>query len=167
MAVQAAADSRDGAIGLPGPPRSAATTMMAAMTNGETMEDLIGYARAQGAGGYPVDEVRACVCKDCGGQVFGLRGDLPQQAVRRDCRGCEGTHFIAGSGEHFQDDSVALMGCDCGSDDFNLAVGFALTRRHDAVRALAVTSRCVACGRLGYWDDRLVHDGGTELLDLA
>jgi hypothetical protein len=134
---------------------------------GTTIEDLIGYAREQGAAGHDVDEVRACACRTCGGQVFGLRGDLAQQAVRRDCRDCEGTHFIADSGEHFQDDSVALMGCDCGSDDFNLAVGFALDGPRDAVRALAVTSRCVGCGRLGFWDDWLVRGVGTGLLDLA
>jgi hypothetical protein len=143
-------------------------TAMASDETGETIEDLIGYAREQGAVGFEVDEVRVCVCKGCGSRVFGLRGDLSQQAVQRDCRDCESVHFIAGSGgRHLQEDSVALMGCDCGSDDFNLAVGFALDKRRDTIRALAVTSRCVGCGRLGYWDDWLVHDSGTALLDMA
>ncbi|WP_433797115.1 hypothetical protein [Actinoplanes sp. CA-252034] len=137
------------------------------MTTGETIEDLIGYAREQGAVGYPVDEVRLCVCAGCGSRVFSLCGDLSRQTIRRDCRGCESTHFIADSSARSRDDDVTLMGCDCGSDDFNLAVGFALDERRESIRALAVSSRCVGCGRLGYWDDRLVHDGGTALLDLA
>ncbi|MFC4068396.1 hypothetical protein [Actinoplanes subglobosus] len=140
---------------------------MAIGETGETIQDLIGYAREQGAAGYDVDEVRVCECRDCGGRVFGMWGDLTRQAIQRSCRGCGRTHFIAGSGDHFEEDSAALMGCDCGSDDFNLAVGFALDDSRDTIRALAVTSRCVACGRLGYWDDRLVPGGDTTLMDLA
>ncbi|GIE78897.1 hypothetical protein Aph02nite_48470 [Actinoplanes philippinensis] len=132
-----------------------------------SIEDLIGYAREQGAAGYDIDEVRLCACAGCGGRVFGLRGDLARRAARRDCRGCAGTHVIAAGAGHFPDDEVTLLGCDCGSDDFNLAVGFALGERRDTVRALAVTSRCVECGRLGFWDDWLVPDAGTALLDLA
>ncbi|SBT44147.1 hypothetical protein [Micromonospora auratinigra] len=140
---------------------------------GETLEDLIAYATAQGAEGYAVHQVRVCRCADCGGQVFGVTGDVVEGAVRRTCRGCGAEHFIADSGEYWADITPAVMVCECGGDadgdeeDFNVAVGYSVYADGEGIRALAVTSRCVACGRLGYWADWMVRGGELHLLDLA
>ncbi|WP_344505996.1 hypothetical protein [Dactylosporangium maewongense] len=65
----------------------------------------------------------------------------------------------------------AIMVCECDGDGaeehFNVAVGYFLYADNAGIRALSVTSRCVACGRLGYWIDWMVRTGRMELLDLA
>jgi hypothetical protein len=138
---------------------------------GEAVEDLEEYAMAEGAEGYEVHEVRLCTCARCGGQVFGLHGDLEEHAAKRICRGCKAEHFIADSGEYWTDMNPGIMVCECDGDgdeeDFNVAVGYSLYEGGEGVRAIAITSRCVACGRLGYWDDWMIRSGDTELLDLA
>ncbi|MFC7484950.1 hypothetical protein ACFQX7_39745 [Luedemannella flava] len=138
---------------------------------GETLEDLSVYAMSEGAEGYDVDEVRLCTCAACGGQVFGLHGDLEEQAAKRICRGCGAAHFIADSGEYWDDDRFGIMVCECDGDgdeeDFNLAVGYSLYADRAGIRALAITSRCVACNRLGHWDDWMIRTGDLGLLDLA
>ncbi|GAB3828986.1 hypothetical protein ACFPIJ_32910 [Dactylosporangium cerinum] len=53
---------------------------------GEGIDDLAAYAMAQGAEGYDVHEVRLCRCAVCGGQVFGVHGDIEERAVQRICR---------------------------------------------------------------------------------
>jgi hypothetical protein len=138
---------------------------------GESVEDLAAYAVAQGAEGYDVHEVRVCTCAVCGGQVFGVEGDLDEGAVQRTCRGCGAGHFIADSGEYWDPATVAVMVCECDGDgdeeDFNVTVGYSLYADNVGIRALAVTSRCVTCGRLGYWVDWMVRTGDMDLLDLA
>jgi hypothetical protein len=54
---------------------------------GQSVEDLAEYAMAQGAEGYEVHEVRLCRCAVCGGEVFGVHGDLEERSVQRICRG--------------------------------------------------------------------------------
>jgi hypothetical protein len=97
---------------------------------GESIDDLAAYSMAQGAEGYHVHEVRLCRCAVCGGQVFGVRGDLEERAVQRICRGCSAVHFIADSGEHWDGMKAAIMVCECDGDgdeeDFNVAVGYSL-----------------------------------------
>jgi hypothetical protein len=138
---------------------------------GQTIDDLAEYARAEGAEGYEVHEVRLCRCASCGGQVFGLLGDLERNAAQRVCRGCGAEHLIADSGEYWDDSKAGIMVCECDGDgdeeDFNVAVGFSLYEGHDGIRALAITGRCVACGQLGYWDDWMIRGGDMHLLDLA
>ncbi|MFC7243738.1 hypothetical protein ACFQO7_14785 [Catellatospora aurea] len=138
---------------------------------GEDLDDLAAYAMAQGAEGYEVHEVRLCRCAACGGQVFGVHGDLEERAAKRVCRGCGAEHFIADSGGYWDDTRSAVMVCECDGDgdeeDFNVAVGFSLYAASGGIRALAITSRCVACGRLGYWDDWMIRGGDMHLLDLA
>jgi hypothetical protein len=138
---------------------------------GESVEDLATYAKAQGAEGYDVHEVRICTCASCGQQVFAVRGDLEERAVQRTCRGCGAQHFIADSGEYWDATTPAIMVCECDDDGdeetFNVAVGYSLYADNVGVRAIAVTSRCVTCGRLGYWVDWMVRTGDMELLDLA
>jgi hypothetical protein len=46
-------------------------------------------------------------------------------------------------------------------------VGYSLYADGAGIRAIAITSRCVACGRLGYWDDWMIRSGEMHLLDLA
>ncbi|MEU0156534.1 hypothetical protein [Micromonospora fulviviridis] len=138
---------------------------------GESLEDLTEYALAQGAEGYDVQEVRLCRCAACGGHVFGVYGDLEEHAAKRICRGCDAEHFIADSGEYWDDTRSGIMVCECDGDgdeeDFNVAVGYSLYADSDGIRAIAITSRCVACGRLGYWDDWMIRGGEMHLLDLA
>jgi hypothetical protein len=138
---------------------------------GENAEDLLAYASAQGAEGYDVHEVRLCTCARCQGQVFGVHGDLDERAVQRVCRNCGALHFIVDSGEYWDVMKPAIMVCECDGDgdeeDFNVAVGYSLYADNAGIRAIAVTSRCVACGRLGYWVDWMVRGGDLSLLDLA
>lgn len=138
---------------------------------GETLDDLAAYAMVQGAEGYAVHEVRLCRCAACGGEVFGVHGDLEEHAAKRFCRGCGAGHFIADSGQYWEEAQSAVMVCECDGDgdeqDFNVAVGFSLYADSGGIRALAITSRCVACGRLGYWDDWMIRGGDTDLQDLA
>ena len=138
---------------------------------GEGIEDLAAYALAQGAEGYDVHEVRICKCAACGGQVFSVQGDLEERAVQRICRSCGDEHFVVDSGEYWAAMRPAIMVCECGGDgdeeDFNVAVGYSLYAGNAGIRAVAITSRCVACGRLGYWVDWMVRSGDMDLLDLA
>jgi hypothetical protein len=138
---------------------------------GDNVEDLAAYAMGEGARGHDVHEVRLCTCATCGGQVFGLHGDLEQHAAKRICRGCDAEHFVADSGRYWNDARSGVMVCECDGDgdeeDHNVAVGYSLYEGGDGIRAIAITSRCVACGRLGYWDDWMVRGGEMHLLDLA
>ncbi|WP_191841405.1 hypothetical protein [Catellatospora chokoriensis] len=105
------------------------------------------------------------------GQFYGIYGDLEEHAAKRVCHGCGAEHFIADSGEYWDDTQTAVMVCECDGDGdeeaFNVAVGFSLYTDSGGIRALAITSRCVACGRLGYWDDWMIRGGAMHLLDLA
>jgi hypothetical protein len=109
---------------------------------------------AQGAEGYDVHEVRICTCAACGGQVFGVRGDLDERAVQRVCRGCGAEHFIADSGAYWDAMKPAIMVCECDGDgdeeDFNVAVGYSLYADNAGIRAIAVTQplRDVRAARL-------------------
>src|SRR5215467_2065789 len=96
-------------------------------------------------------------------------GDLEERAAQRICRGCGTKHFIAGSGEYWDAMRPGIMVCECDGDeeDFDVAVGDSLYADNAGVRAVAVTSRSVACGRLGYWVDWMVRTGDMGLLDLA
>jgi hypothetical protein len=138
---------------------------------GESTDDLTTYAMGQGAEGYDVHEVRLCTCAGCGGRVFGVRGDLEERAVQRICRACGAEHFVADSGQYWDAMKPAIMVCECDGDgdeeDFNVAVGYSLYADRAGIRAIAVTSRCVACGRLGYWVDWMVRTGDMQLLNLA
>ena len=98
---------------------------------GESAEDLVAYAMAQGAEGYDVHEVRICTCAACGGQVFGVHGDLEERAVQRICRGCGTEHFIADSGAYWHAMKPAIMVCDGDGDeeDFKRRRGLFLVRR--------------------------------------
>ncbi|MGH3748413.1 MAG: hypothetical protein ACRDT8_13560 [Micromonosporaceae bacterium] len=138
---------------------------------GETIEDLAEYAVAQGAEGYDVHEVRLCKCAVCGGQIFGVQGDLEEHTAKRTCRSCGVEHFIADSAEYWDTTRTGVMVCECDGDgdeqDHNVAVGYSLYAGGVGIRAIAITSRCVACGRLGYWDDWMIRGGEMHLLDLA
>ncbi|MFC4072847.1 hypothetical protein [Actinoplanes subglobosus] len=138
---------------------------------GQDFADLVEYAKAEGAEGYEVHEVRLCECASCGGHVFGLHGDLTENTAKRLCRGCGQEHFIADSGDYWDESRTGVMVCECDGDDdeedFNIAVGYSLYEGGDGIRALAITSRCVACGRLGYWDDWMVRGGDIHLLNRA
>jgi hypothetical protein len=140
---------------------------------GETLEDLIEYATQQGAAGYDVHEVRVCTCAGCGGQVFSLHSDLEQQAAKRVCAACGAGHFIADSDEYFDDRTSAVTVCACEDETgeereaCHLAVGFSLYPNGAGIRALAITTLCVSCGRLGYWDDWMIRGGEMRLLERA
>lgn len=138
---------------------------------GEGLEDLAAYAMEQGAEGYDVHEVRVCRCATCDSVVFRIEADLEEHAAKRICRGCGGQHFIADSAAYWDGTKPGIMVCECDGDadeeDFNVAVGYSLYDSEEGIRAIAITSRCIACGRLGYWDDWMIRGGDLHLLDLA
>jgi hypothetical protein len=138
---------------------------------GDGLDDLTEDAMAQGAEGYEVHAVRLCRCAECGGHVFAVHGDLETQAAKRICQGCGAEHFIVDSAKYWDASRAGIMVCECDGDgdeeDHNVAVSYSLYEDGGGVRAIAITSRCVACGRLGYWDDWMIRGGEMHLLDLA
>jgi hypothetical protein len=77
----------------------------------------------------------------------------------------------ADSREYWDAGRAGIMVCECDGDgdveDFNVAVGYSRYADNAGIRAIAVTSRCIVCGRLGYWVDWMVRTGDMGLLDLA
>jgi hypothetical protein len=140
-------------------------------STGDDLADLAEYATAQGAEGYEAHEVRLSRCATCGGQVFGVHGDLSEHAAKRICRGCGAEHFIVDSGEYWDEDAAGIMVCECSDEtegeDFNVAVAYSLYADRAGIRAIAITSRCTACGQLGYWDDWMIRTADMHRLDLA
>ncbi|MEO3822014.1 hypothetical protein [Plantactinospora sp. B24E8] len=135
---------------------------------GATFEDLAAFLQRPEPDGYPVQVVRECVCRSCGGRAFEV-AVMADEAARRTCLACRETEFIADSEEYWDDDAEAdyCCACLCGGEEFAAAVGFSLREDGD-VRWVYVGLRCLACGALGLYEDWKINYGPSAfLLDRA
>jgi hypothetical protein len=113
---------------------------------GDEFADLAAYLRALTADGYPVGDVRQCVCR-CGGTVFRLLADAEEGCAARACAACGERAFIADSAEAWGEATPEPAVCPCGSDEAELGVGFS-DRADGEVRWVTVGQRCARCGVL-------------------
>ena len=56
-----------------------------------------------------------------------------------------------------------VCACPCGSETFNIAVGYAI-RPDDEVRWVSIGCRCTDCGLLGCYTDWKINYGPTDSL---
>ncbi|MRH88172.1 hypothetical protein GFY24_12080 [Nocardia sp. SYP-A9097] len=134
---------------------------------GDDPLDLDPFLREIGAEGYSIHEVRHSVCDHCEATVFGVSGDPGAGTIRRECRSCATTHFIAGCGADWSDSHAEPMVCDCGTTDFNIAVGYSMYSEGTGIRALSTAERCLSCGRIESFTGWMVRGGELHLLDQA
>lgn len=133
---------------------------------GETFDDLDAYIREYTAEGYPATVIRQCRC-ECGGTVFGLRGDQDEGCARRTCRACGSKTFIADNAEFWVDAEPRTSRCPCKGLDYELGVGFSM-RDDGGVRWITVGQRCVACGVLASFVDwKIDYEPSVHLVDQA
>jgi hypothetical protein len=137
---------------------------------GRTFDDLAAFLKHPEPDGYPVQKVRECVCRSCGGRSFEVAVSEPGDGARRTCLACRSTEFIGDSEEYWDDEAQVeyFCGCPCGSEEFAGAVGFSIREDGDDVRWLFVGLRCLACGSLGLYADWKINYGPSGfLLDRA
>ncbi len=132
---------------------------------GQTFEDLAAFLQRPVPDGYPVDQVRECVCRSCAGRSFEVQVMDEESAARRTCLTCKAREFIADSAEYWDDDAPAeyFCGCPCGHEEFAAAVGFSLREDGD-VRWLFVGLRCLDCGLMGVYEDWKISYGPSAFL---
>jgi hypothetical protein len=140
--------------------------------NGENdrLDDLAAFLRRPDPGLYPIDEVRECICRSCGGRSFEVQISGDGCAARRTCLACGSRDFIADSAEYWDDDEDVeyFCACPCGEEEFAAAVGFSLREDRQDVRWLYLGLRCLACGQLGIYEDWKINYGPSlHLLDQA
>lgn len=138
-------------------------------TRGATFEDLADFLRRPVTGGYPVQAVRECICRCCGGRSFEVALMEDESAARRICLTCGEGEFIGDSAEYWDDTAEAdyYCACHCGGEEFAAAVGYSLRETGD-VRWIFVGLRCLACDSLGVYEDWKINYGpSTFLLDRA
>ncbi|MBF9128553.1 hypothetical protein I0C86_06050 [Plantactinospora sp. S1510] len=136
---------------------------------GATFDDLAAFLQQPDPGGYPVQAVRECVCRSCGGRSFEVALMEEERAARRTCLTCGESEFIADSEEYWDDDTEVdhYCACSCGGEEFAGAVGYSLREDGD-VRWVFVGLRCLACGGLGIYEDWKISYGPSAfLLDRA
>lgn len=134
---------------------------------GDEPEDVAALLLQEGADGYPVHEVRHSRCDACCGGVFGIRGSTEDPTIaERTCRACGNRRAIADSDEYWSGEHVLISACVCEEEDFSVAVGFSLYQAPNVgVRSLAVATRCLACGRVGYLAEWMARSGDLDWLD--
>ena len=133
---------------------------------GDSAGDLAEFLRQHGAAGYPVDEVRQCVCATCAGTVFEVHGVIDERLVRRVCRACGDRRFIADSGRYWDERRHYVAVCDCESEDFTVAVGYSLYAPGvPGIRSVATAERCVACGQIGSLAEWMLRTADLSLLE--
>lgn len=115
-------------------------------------EDLDEYLNVFGSR-FPLNEIRHGVCVGCGGNVFGMHGDVDARNVEWTCRGCGQAELLPGCDRSWLPGEPTLCRCDCMGLDFNVAVGYAL-RPSGEVYYFCVAERCTSCGLLGTFVDR-------------
>jgi hypothetical protein len=114
---------------------------------GTDFTDLTEYVRAVTASGYPANRVAQSVCA-CGGTYFRLAADATEGCARSTCNACGSRGCIGDSAEYWEDAAPESVACPCGSDQFEIGVGFALRDNGD-VRWITIGTRCVTCSVLG------------------
>ncbi|GIF71708.1 hypothetical protein [Asanoa siamensis] len=139
------------------------------LPRGETFEDLAAFLREPEPGGYPIQEVRECVCRSCGGRSFEVVVAADEGAVRRTCLACGAHDFIGDSDEYWDDaEEHGVCECPCGNETFAAAVGYSLREDGEDVRWLYVALRCLSCGGMGVYEDwKISYGPSLHLLDQA
>jgi hypothetical protein len=140
------------------------------MTGDAAFEELAAFLHEAVPGGFPVDEVRECVCRSCDGRRFTARVMDTARAFQRTCLACGRPELVADSVEYWDDDEDVQCPCTClcGEERFAAAVGFSLREESDDVRWIVVGLRCLSCGRLGVYEEWKIDWGPSNyLLDQA
>ncbi|TCJ30782.1 hypothetical protein [Nocardioides jejuensis] len=119
---------------------------------GTEQADIQAYLEAIAAEGYPVQEVVDARCSACGGNVFDIEIDDDEGYVLRSCAGCGERFEMLDSADVAEEAEIGDAQCPCGSEQFEIAVGFAL-REDQEIRWVYVGARCVADGQLGVYAD--------------
>ena len=153
---------------------------------GDSLADLDAYLRSRMASPEPDDRFVHPVCKQCGGDVFGLEGD--GDGMARHCQACSGSeddsigegarHPICESDEYWDEAEADDFCCPCRhSSLFRVSVAFTHVSvdPRDAngeivrmVKWIYVGGMCVACGVVGLYADWIVRSAPTaHLSDLA
>jgi len=129
---------------------------------GSEYADLQEYLGLLDTEGYLVERVVQSVCT-CGGIVFRLQADAEQGCAARTCVTCSARAFICDSGDYWGEAEPEWVRCSCGSERFEIGVGFAFRADGD-VRWITIGVRCTACGVLGRPVDWKIDYGPTAHL---
>lgn len=130
---------------------------------GTEQADIRAYLEAFTADGYPVADVVDARCLKCDGITFYVELDDEAGYVLRACSTCGDRVEMLDSADAAEDADTGDAQCPCGSEQFELAVGFA--RRDDnEVKWVYVGARCVADGRLGVYVDWKIDYAPTHQL---
>jgi hypothetical protein len=133
---------------------------------GASFEDLAAFLRRAEVDGGQVDEVLECVCRSCEGRRFAVRVMDTANAARRTCLDCGRHELIADSIEYWDDDDEVQCSCACwcGEEDFAAAVGYSLREDGEDIHWIFVGLRCLACGRLGVYEQWKINWGPSNYL---
>ena len=124
---------------------------------------MVDYAEAN----YPIAELRFATCA-CGGDRFQVQGDDAEGCACRRCVACKAEHLIADSAEFWDDADPEQCFCTCEDGEFQVAVGFALTKDKADLRWLYVGMRCTGCGLAGvYLDWKIDYGPSLHLMERA
>ncbi|GAA1851800.1 hypothetical protein [Asanoa iriomotensis] len=131
---------------------------------GDDFADLADHLRDYKPGGYPVAQVNELACEPCGGGTFAVLVDEVEGCAQARCLACGAAALIGDSADYLEDADLGECACPCGGEDFQVAVGFALTADGE-VRWLSVALRCVRDGTLGvYTDWKIDYEPSRHLL---
>lgn len=124
--------------------------------------ELAEHVRAITEGGYPARVVLQSTCA-CRGSIFRLSADEDEGCAQRTCVACGAESFIGDSDEFWEDAEPEHVECECGADEFEVAVGFSF-REDEEVRWLTVGARCTACGLMSSPADWKIDYAPTDHL---
>lgn len=108
---------------------------------GEDYADLAEFVSEFQPGGFPVARVIESVCERCDGRAFRVEVDSAERRARRTCLECGLVAYIGDSAKRWDEADAVVCRCPCGSEEFAVAVGFALLESGD-VRWIGVGLRC-------------------------
>ena len=114
---------------------------------GSKFDDVAEYLRLLMAESYPVERAVQSSCS-CGEPAFRLDYDAEEGGAKRTCARCGAERFIADSADYWEDAKPKRLKCGCGSDTFEIGVGFSM-RDEREVRWVVIGARCLRCGTLG------------------
>jgi hypothetical protein len=130
---------------------------------GEDHEDLAEYVREFQAGGFPVAQVVESVCARCGGRTFRVTVDAAEERARRTCVDCGTVAYVGDSEGRWDETGTVECECPCGSREFAMAIGFALSEAGD-VRWISVGLWCLTDNALAIYADWGVDYSPSEEL---
>jgi hypothetical protein len=119
---------------------------------GTEAADLDVYLADFRAGGYPVARVVHATCTGCGGSTFRVLVDDEEGYTERRCTSCAARFLMLDSADMHDEADPEQAACPCGSETFEVAVGFAVRDDSD-VRWASIALPCVSDGILGVYAD--------------